>query len=79
MLLDSYLQLFEQPSDHIVVRRAQLLVVGEVEPGVGVAPGAEVLVDALGLALQDAHAAPVEPVGAALAADVEPGDEEGVE
>lgn len=71
-----YRELLDDPLDLVPVSRPEGLVVGPVEPGARLALRAEVLVDLLGLALQDSHAATVEPVRAALAADVEPGEKD---
>ena len=54
----------------LVVVGLELLEVGQVVLGVGVAVRTEVLVDRVSLALQNTHATTVEPVAAALATDV---------
>jgi hypothetical protein len=69
----SYHHLLENLLHQLVVFRSEGLHVGRVHGRARVAPGTQVLVDAVGLHLKDANAVAVEPVGAALATDVEPG------
>ena len=70
-MLVSYHDLLEELLDEVVLLLAEDLHVGEVVDGLVVAVGADVLIDPLRLGLEDADAATVEPVLAALAADVE--------
>lgn len=65
------LELADELAELLVVQRAESPHVGVVEGGLWVAVGARVLVDPLGLRLEDPDAAAVEPVLAPVAADVE--------
>ncbi len=67
--------MFHDFLDQIVVFLFEGLHVGPVHGGVGITPWTKVLVDVVGLNLQDSDAVTVKPVGAALTADVEPGNE----
>ena len=66
--------MFDDFLHKVVILLLQELHVGLVHGRLRVTAGTEVLVDAVSLHLQDADAVAVEPVGAALAADVESGN-----
>ena len=67
----SHHELFDDFLHEVVVLLPQDLHVGLVHGRLRVTPRTKVLVDAVGLHLQDADAVAVEPVSAAFTADVE--------
>jgi len=70
ILAECNLDQFESLLEKLVALTGELLHVGEVELGVGITARTHILFNTLSLDLEDAHTPSMEPVGAALTADV---------
>ena len=68
----TYQKLFYESFDCFAILSCQLLLIRNIELGIGIASWTNVLVNMIRLALENAHATTMEPIRAVFAANIKP-------
>ena len=64
--------MFYESLDGFAILSCQLLLIRNIELGIGFASGANVLVNLIGFALKNTHAVAMEPIRAVFATNIKP-------
>ena len=64
--------MFYESFDGFAILSCQVLLIGNIELGIGITSWANILVNMIGFALKNTHAVAMEPIRAVFATDIEP-------